>query len=235
MKADHHISEETIERYVRRELAEEERRSFEEHLLDCPECFEEVQIVERFVAGVRDAARTGQLPQTASREPLRWLAPALAATLAAVLIGSSVWVIMLRNSLRESLAARNTLAQRLEQATLASAAGVEAAAGNLPIAVLRTERGTGNEAILQVPAAAREVALWMDVEPDGRYRTFSIAVLDEGGRTIEKVAGLARNGEGALAVTLPAAKLPAGRYKIELSSESPARLLASYRLRVAGQ
>jgi hypothetical protein len=229
------VSEGTIERYVRRELAEEDRRSFEEHLLDCPECFEEVQIIERFVAGVRDAARTGRLPQTASREPLRWLTPALAAALAAVLIGSGVWVMVLRNSLRESLEARNTLARQLEQADLATAARAEVAAGNLPIAVLRTERGTGNEATLQVPASAREVALWMDVEPDGRYRTFSIVVLDAGGRTIEKVAGLARNGEGALAVTLPAAKLPAGRYKIELSSESPARLLASYWLRVAGQ
>ncbi len=60
MKADHHISEETIERYVRRELAEEERRSFEEHLLDCRECFEEVQTMERFVAGVINAPRLYQ-------------------------------------------------------------------------------------------------------------------------------------------------------------------------------
>ena len=84
MKARKQISEErTIERYIRRELGDEERRAFEEHLLESPECFEEVQLMERFVAGVRDSARTGILTERAPDRGSRWLTAALAAGLAA--------------------------------------------------------------------------------------------------------------------------------------------------------
>src|SRR5579863_935676 len=223
------ISEGTIERYVRRELAEEERRSFEEHLLDCPECFEEVQIMERFVAGVRNAARTGSLAPAATPHRMSWLSLALAASLAAALIGGGIWVMVLRHSLRESVEARVTLAQ----AMAAAERPTEIRAGNLPIAVLRADRAAGSASVLRVPASAREIALWMEVEPDGRYKTFDVDVLDAAGRSLETVPGLMRNSEGALAVILPAAKMPVGRYTVKLASAG--RLRAQYNLQIAAQ
>jgi Putative zinc-finger len=226
------ISEGTIERYVRRELDEEERRSFEEHLLDCPDCFEDVQIMERFVAGVRDAARSGRLPApTPHHAP--WLSRALAAGLAAALIGGGWWIHTLERSLDESLAARDTFARQLAQAVATSERPIEIRAGNLPIAVLRADRAAGSASVLKVPATVREIALWMDVEPDGRYKTFDVDVLDEAGRSVETVPGLMRNSEGALAVILPAVKMPVGRYTVKLGSGS--RLLAQYNLRVDAQ
>ena len=51
--------QETIERYVRDQLATAERRAFQEHFFICDRCFEQVQMTERFVAGVRYAAATG--------------------------------------------------------------------------------------------------------------------------------------------------------------------------------
>jgi len=225
------ISEGTIERYVRRELAEEERRSFEEHLLDCPECFEEAQIMERFAAGVRNAARTGSLAPLASRDRTPWLAAALAAGLAAVLMGGGWWIRELERSLDKSLAARDTLARQLAQAGLAPAQPAEIAAANLPFAVLKADRAAGSASLLRVPASARQIALWMDVEPDGRYKTFDVDVFDEAGRSLETVPGLMRNSEGALAVILPATKTPVGRYTVKLTSAG--RLLAQYNLQIA--
>jgi len=53
--------QEIVERYVRNQLAEEERKAFEEHFFACDDCFEKLQATDRFVAGMRDAARRGLL------------------------------------------------------------------------------------------------------------------------------------------------------------------------------
>jgi hypothetical protein len=49
---------------------------------------------------------------------------------------------------------------------------------------------------------------------------------------VETVAGLTRNSQDAIEVILPAAKLRSGRYTVRVSSETPARLLAQYALRI---
>src|SRR5712671_6382706 len=86
-----------IELYVLNKLSAEERRAFQEHFFECDQCFDQAQIAARFIAGVRDASRSGVLAadQTA-RPPLRsrllpavltqrwggaWVMPALAASL----------------------------------------------------------------------------------------------------------------------------------------------------------
>ena len=49
-----------VEAYVRRKLAPEDCAAFEEHYFQCGQCFDEVQLVGKFVArGVKHAARTG--------------------------------------------------------------------------------------------------------------------------------------------------------------------------------
>src|SRR5579862_2101427 len=57
--------DEIIERYVRNRLAPAEREAFEEHYFVCEECFEKLQAVERFAAGVQDLARRGGLENAA--------------------------------------------------------------------------------------------------------------------------------------------------------------------------
>jgi hypothetical protein len=46
---------------VRHKLPPDERRAFQEHYFACEECFEQVQITARLVAGVRRASRKGVL------------------------------------------------------------------------------------------------------------------------------------------------------------------------------
>jgi hypothetical protein len=92
---------EIIERYVRHQLASDERRAFQEHYFACEECFEQVQTTTRFVAGVRQAARQGVLAEN-TVEP--WWAslfkPALgfAITTALVLAVAFGWFLFKQNS-----------------------------------------------------------------------------------------------------------------------------------------
>jgi anti-sigma factor RsiW len=232
--AHQQITEGTIERYIRREMGAEDRREFEEHLLDCSECFEEVQLLERFVAGVRHIGRIESRPQAVAHREWRWLAPALAAVLTAVLVVAGVWIGTLRRSLSAEIRARQAAMQAAEVRPVPDTSA-ELIAGNLPVAVLNATRAAGREAVLSVPVGAREVALWMDVELGGGDRRFALAISADTGREVATIAGLTRNTEGAVAVMLPAAKLPAGRYTIRLSSEAPSRLLAQYNLKITAQ
>ena len=85
---------EVIERYVLHKLPPAERRAFQEHFFECDECFQQTNIAARFIAGVRDASRSGVL--AANRVPsneagalasrLRLLRPMLAFSFAASLL-----------------------------------------------------------------------------------------------------------------------------------------------------
>jgi hypothetical protein len=232
-----HPTEATIERYIRHQLAGQEREHFEEHLIECSQCFEEIQTMERFVAGVRHSARSGTLAQPAFPGSLRWVAVALAATLAVVLISGGFWISQLRRNLDRAAVARDALQVQLAQSRQ-PAASSQLGAQNLPIAVLKAERAAASETLLKLPVSASALALWMDVEPAGRYRTFAVSLSDSRGRTLGNIAGLTRNSEGAVAVILPAAKFLPGLYTVRLSSNDsstndPPRLLAEYRLRIA--
>src|ERR1051326_6490571 len=80
---------EMIERYVRHELASGERRAFQEHYFECEECFEQVQMTARMIAGVRQASRKGLLAESAA-EPVAWWAslfrPAFGLAIASALV-----------------------------------------------------------------------------------------------------------------------------------------------------
>lgn len=92
---------EIIERYVRHQLTPAERHAFQEHYFACEECFAQVEMTARFVAGVRQAARQGWLAESVA-EP--WWAtlfrPALgfAVTTALVLAVAFGWLWFKQNS-----------------------------------------------------------------------------------------------------------------------------------------
>ena len=98
-----------IEQYARGKLTAAERLAFQEHLFECDECFQQAEFTARFVAGVREASRTGLL--TAHEQPertrtvgawsnlgwaLRWTAPAVAASLLIAIALIGWWALSLR-------------------------------------------------------------------------------------------------------------------------------------------
>lgn len=234
-----------IERYARNQLDAEERKAFEEHYFSCDECFERLQATERFIAGVRDAARRGVLPKTAAASAPAWRhAPlwspllgigVIAALLLAIAGGSwySVQVSRLRGQLGASIAAlqkeqqaRATVEQQLQQALQAEA--------NVPLVMLQSTRdvqGQPTDALL--PAGATHLVLWTEV-PVGRFTSYRLEIYGAEEIPIETLTHLTRNAYGALAVSIPAERLQPGDFRIKLSGEEPlpASLLAEYKLRI---
>jgi anti-sigma factor RsiW len=121
---------EIIEQYVRGKLTPAERRAFQEHLFECDECFQQAQFTARFVAGVREASKTGLL--TADDQPerartvgawfneswaFRWAAPALAASLLIAIALVGWWALSLRRQnqwLTQQTAEQNRAAEQLK-------------------------------------------------------------------------------------------------------------------------
>jgi hypothetical protein len=94
--------QELAERYVRHQLAPAERRAFQEHFFACAECFEQVQTLARFVAGVRQAARQGQLAELTPQKEAWWanlVSPLLilSATAALVMALTAAWLFFRTN------------------------------------------------------------------------------------------------------------------------------------------
>jgi anti-sigma factor RsiW len=102
---------EVIERYVRHQLTPTERQAFQEHYFACDECFDQVQMSARFIAGVREASRSGVLTAEQDERAAgssilpailypnwirNWAVPALAMSflVAALLLG--VWALSVR-------------------------------------------------------------------------------------------------------------------------------------------
>lgn len=238
--------QEIIERYARNQLAPEEKRAFEEHFFSCDDCFDKVQSMELFVAGLRHAGSSGLLaggPSGTVRawSMSRWWIPAFAINAVLVLVLGSVagWqqfseIPSLRRQFQQSLSelrteqqARAVLEQRSPRRTQAEA--------NIPLIMLQATRDLQapvTEAILSPDAA--QLILWIDVEP-GNGRSCRVEIYGTDNKPVEVVDHLKRNSYGALAVSLPAAHLQPGEFKIKLSAEepSPRSLLAEYRLRIS--
>src|SRR5687767_2336447 len=121
---------EVIERYVRQQLTPAERQAFQEHYFACDECFDEVQISARFIAGVREASRSGVLAaESEQRAPIlpalfypnwirNWAVPALAMSflVAALLLG--VWAMSVRREnqrLVQQASEQNRVAEELQR------------------------------------------------------------------------------------------------------------------------
>jgi hypothetical protein len=237
--------EEIIERYVRNQLAEEERKAFEEHFFGCDDCFEKVQVAERFVAGVRDAARRGTLVGVAEGAARGWswsgwLVPAfgVSACAALLLAAFSGWLYFaqmprMRQQLSQS-AAELRAQQQARAALERQIAGSIQAEANLPLVMLQATRDVqAAPSEVAVPPEAKHLVLWVEV-PAGGPNRFRLEVATADNHPVAALDNLQRNVYGALAVSLPVEALQPGDYRIRLTSQepSPASLLGEYRLRI---
>lgn len=239
--------QEIIERYVRNQLAPQERQAFEEHFFGCQECFERLQATERFVAGIRDAASRGLLEHSRSADYERlpsswraWMFPALAATSCASVLLAAItgWTYLfqmpkLRRQLDQTSveigAQREAMAALQKQ--VASAVQSET---NVPLVMLQATRDAQappNDVVLSPDA--KHLTLWIE-QPASTSGTFLLEIVAADGRHIQTLENLKPNTYGALVVSLPAQTLQTGTYTVRLSRQEPSRvtLVAEYRLRI---
>ena len=229
---------ETIERYVRNQLAADERQAFEEHILGCDECFANLQTAELFAAGMRDAAERGLLEVQSQATNSGWLAWAFVAMASTALIfaGLAGWAYFgqlphLRSELRQTEAQLNSGQQ--SQARTGTAVQLEQAEANVPLVILQASRTREEAASVVLKPDDKEVVLW--IEPGrSRFREFRLEVFSPNNHLVTSVDHLVVSRYGALATTLPAKPLPAGDFRITLTGQDPppAALVGEYHLTI---
>jgi hypothetical protein len=127
------------------------------------------------------------------------------------------------------------LAQQLREANARAALdrpSAELRAGNLPLVILESSRAQ-TEQVLAIDSSTRELALWIEVAPGSRSFAVEVATADD--RPVQQAGRLKANRYGALAIVLPAGKLPPGHYVVRLFGEDPRQLLGQYLLRITAE
>ena len=226
-----------VEAYVRRKLAPEDCAAFEEHYFQCGQCFDEVQLVGKFVAGVKHAARTGQLDTEPEQERRSWWKPFTTASVAVLATVLSI-VVLVRQPAREARLQRELqqalLQARLSQVELDKRAALDAGPeANVPVVILTASRSADAPNRVQLGSGSRHALLWIDVPAQPPGTRFGVTLSTADARFSKTIHDLERNSSGALAASLPAADLPAGAYQVRLFHEkSPGQTIAEYRLNV---
>ena len=227
-----------MEAYVRRRLNAADTDAFEEHYFQCGQCFEDVQAMEKFIAGIGHASRKGLLNQTYSLRS-SWLAPAFAfAAAAAVILASGLAFLALIKVPEKEARLQAALTQLKESqsriAELDQRAALESAPqGNVPVVILEASRGVESNR-LQVEAGTQSALLWIDIPQQSADARFALTISTPDDRYSKAIHGLARNHNGALAVSLPVEELHAGSYIVRLYPDKPAApVMAEYRFTVA--
>ena len=251
--------QDTIERFVRHQLSPDERRAFEEHYFECEECFEQVQMTARFVAGVQYAARKGLLAEPAA-EP--WWAnlfrPALIVVTAAalLLVVSVVWLSLKSGSTPDQeLAIRQSPTPTPQPAASPGTASTPAISenpkpdllaqnrpaqtpevipGKSPIVFLSSERGDSSGNQLALPANAESAILRIDVEPGSTFSGFQFQVFDSSKRLVTTANGGKASAKGTVSASVPARLLQDGKYVVKCYGlrDNQRELVGEYRLQV---
>jgi len=232
-------NEEIIERYARNQLTLEERQAFEEHFFGCDECFAELQSVEAFVAGVRDASARGLLKDERTTEMPSILTWAFACGMCAALVlcGIIGWkyrsdTVQLRAQLAR--ATDQLRVEALESSGLAAkSSATELAEANVPVAMLQASRAREAQSVIVLQPGARHLVLWIELGPS-RYHEFRINVFSDVDHLVGSLDHLALNPYGAVTASLPTDQLPSGDFRITLTGQDPppAALAGEYHLQI---
>jgi Putative zinc-finger len=108
----HRERDQLIDKYIRDELSDQERTIFEEHLLSCSECMNEIKERSRIIASL-DKISAGETFQT-KRNPAIWYIAA--AAVAALVIG----LFLLPNREHPSISSREAMQEPVVDTTEAS-------------------------------------------------------------------------------------------------------------------
>lgn len=244
----------TFERYVRHKLSAEERRAFQEHYFECEECFEQVQTMARFVAGVQQAGRKGLLVDPVEQA---WWAnlfkPALvfgvaAALLMAVVVG---WFLLKPNTspVQELAVAQSPTPTASPIATPATETSPSAdllaqnrqqpaanvAPGKVPVVFLDSERDADSAVNkLTVPANTDKAILRIEVEPGSTFSGFQFQIFDSAKRLVTTASGGKANSKGEVSASLPTQLLQSGKYVVKCYGirNGQRELAGEYRLQI---
>jgi hypothetical protein len=200
-------------RYLADQLTDTERAAYEVALAEDPEILRELEATARMKVGLARLRTTGEL-QVLLRQS-RFFQPqvlvAMAATVAAIVIGIGLWRTSFNVGTPQLLAA--TLgALKNEAGQVLPLAATEAA---------YRKRAEDYDALLALPSGRVAVELRVFPQtpaPSGRYRiALSRIGDDESNHPVASISGLPASGDGFVEIFMDASKMSAGRYRVVIA------------------
>jgi hypothetical protein len=202
-------------RYLADQLSDAERTAYEAALAEDPEILRELEATARMKVGLARLRSTGELQGLLRQSRLfqPQVLIAMAATVAAIVIGIGLW--------RTSF---NVGGPRLLAATLGALKNETGQV--LPLAATEAafrKRAEDYDALLALPAGRVAVELRVLPQmpaPSGHYRlVLSRIADDESSRPIASISGLTAARDGFVEVFLDAAKIAPGRYRVVVADD----------------
>jgi hypothetical protein len=247
---------EIISLYLMGKIAQAERVDFEEHLVDCRQCMDELELTDDFRQALRHVvAEDGS--RASARAPATWL-PAFGArrqtvllTAATVVLAGFAVLFFLGQSrrferelertrtasadwerrYRNEEQARQIAESRLQEALAPAAA---------PLFILNLTRGAGSgppepaSTVLLSPSP-KFIILSVEWQNDPEFQTYRASLTAETGGSVWSDDNIAPPSSGALAITLPVALFRPGNYLLTVEGTKGGRhsVVGRYRFRVA--
>ena len=226
--------QQVVERYVAGRLSDEEVARFEEHMIDCRDCIDEVALVGDLRKGLEEAAADGvwkhaPLPQRLApglweriQSALSFPAPAWA--LAGLLLAAVPSWMVIRSSQVEMAnlrAANQSLRTDLEsrQPAKPSAIGVAALALSLTRGV---DDGSGPLPRVRLNADQQALVLALEYAHDPAIQSFRATLVGVDGTAVATTASIEAPESDTIGVEFPSAGLGAGRYAVNLEGTNAA-------------
>lgn len=183
------------ERYLLRELSENERDAYEAHLFDCQACFEQVKAGTAFVSYIK---RIGEEPAIAHIQPAGLLArlmTGLRQPVAAGAVALCVFAVGLNIYQYRELSQPKGPALERSYVLTGIAHGGESAK------------------LIEVPAGST-LSLSLEYTPHGEFTAYGVRVLSESGSVKSSLSIPRDQVDGMAKVAIPANSLSAGKYSI---------------------
>src|SRR5262245_33581950 len=223
-----------ISLYAMGRLAPADHAGFEEHLLDCRKCQDELELTDDFRRALRHVSEEGGVRSIDRRAGLlhklgtRPVAIAFAgAALAAILTGFA-FLGHIRRLERELERARVTSIHE-QQTRQALEAQLQAQAqGAAPLFTLNVTRGA-ELALAEPPnrvpisSSAKSAVLSLEWENDSDFQSYRATLTDAAGLTLWSADHIPPPTSGALAITLSGGLLQPGRYLITVDGARDGR------------
>ena len=233
---DHRHIEEThlVLRYVIGNLPSDECEQFEEHLIDCPQCIDQIEATERF----RDAFRRVAAERLPHRRPkiVAWfhgrrvlLIPAFAAFAAAVVIPVVLWLNARQNLAvtRMALADWRTRYERDYQPGTEPRAGGEESRLVANAAVYRlvlnrgaTEPAAATNRVEVSPDEKGRIVLLLEWQATAEFQAYRARITNGGAEILWDGEGRRQSDPDYLALILPASVLAEGTHTLTLEGRT---------------
>ncbi len=194
-----------LEGYYRGSLEPAAEIRFEEHLLECESCQEELKFERSFARGLKTAVAEDAVRASAAAGLLSWLARRRART---GLIAASLVLLALIGFGTGQLV-RQT--QRLE-ARLAEL-GSTTAPVQVPVVLLGVLRGGSD--MSEVKNSGSPWSLAVDIGSDPRFTSYGVTITNADGELVFERDDLVANDLEVVQLTFPSGYLVAGEYHLE--------------------